>query len=117
MDGNYTPCALDAELFEKGGGDDALVGNESVWVQQRAAHHADADDTETSSKGLREVTDDGSTRHCTEVGNNLCYSDGVGIELELVRQHCRVETFNTLAQPYAKTRNGESRLTLDYRGS
>lgn len=97
MDGDDAPSALDAELLEEGGGHDGGVVHEGVWVEQGAANNAAADDAESTTDGLTQETNNRSTSHGAQVGNNLRNCDLVGAEGELVGQHGRVEILAAVA--------------------
>lgn len=96
MDGDHAPGALDAELFEKGRGDDGFGAGECVRVQECPSDDADEDDAEAAAKDLGAVSNRRSTCHRSEIGNDLRHCHGVGGEFELVRQHCRIEILGTM---------------------
>lgn len=87
MDGNHAPGALDTELLEEGGGNDALVGDEGVGVQQDAAENTHADYAEAAAEDGGAVADDGAAGHGAEVGDDLGDGYGVGGEVVLVGEH------------------------------
>lgn len=97
VDGDDSPGALDAELLEEGGGHDGGIVHESVWVEQRAADNAAADDAESTADGLTQETNNRSTSHGAQVGHNLRDGDLVGAEVELVGQHGRVQILAAVA--------------------
>ncbi len=53
MYGDDSPSALDAKLFKEGGGNDALVRDEAVWIEEKPADDAHYDDGEAAAKDLR----------------------------------------------------------------
>lgn len=94
MDRDDAPRTLDAELLEKGRGNDTLVADKGVWIEERATYDANDDDAEPPAERLREEAYHGAASHGAKVGHNLGYSNGVGAEFELILQHGRVETGN-----------------------
>ena len=78
MNGNDAPCALDAELLEKGNGHDLLAADEGVRVDEGAADDGDDDDAEPTAKYLGGVTNNGAASHGTKVGDDLGHGYGVG---------------------------------------
>lgn len=96
MDGNHTPGALHAELFEEGCGDDGLGARERVRVQECSAEDADDNDAEASTEDLGAVSDGGSASHGSQVCNDLGHCYCVGREFELIRQHRRVEILRSM---------------------
>ena len=69
VNGNHTPCALHAELFEKGGGNDGFAGGECVRVEESTADGADDNDGKATAELLGEVAYDCAAGHCS--GNEL----------------------------------------------
>ena len=65
MDGDDTPCALDAELFKEGSSHNRLGGNVGIWVQQRASDDTDGDDGESSAKDLAGPAAESAARDST----------------------------------------------------
>ena len=96
MDGNHAPGALDAELFEEGGGGDRVAAGEGVGVEEAAADDADEDDAEASSEDLGAVPDYGAAGHGAEVGDHLRDGHGVGAEFVLVLEHGGVEVLGAV---------------------
>jgi hypothetical protein len=96
MDWDDTPSTLDAELFEECGCDDGVRGSEGVGVKESTTDYANEDDGETTTENLRAVSDHGSTGHGAEICDNLCYGDGIGTEIVLVRQHGWVDILGTV---------------------
>ena len=91
VDGDHTPGSLDAELFEERSCDDGFRGDEAVGVQEGGSDNADDDDGEPAPEDLRAIADDRPSGHGAEVCDDLRYGDGVGAEVELVRQQGWVE--------------------------
>lgn len=91
MNGYNTPGALDGELFEEGGGDDPLVGDESVGVEQGTTDDAHHDDTKPTTKDLGAESNNGTSGDGAHVGDNLRHGDLVCVESELVLEQCRVQ--------------------------
>lgn len=65
MNGDNTPCSLNAELFEEGGSNNAVVSNESIGVQNSATNNADDHDAETTAEDGTAVSDCGTAEHGT----------------------------------------------------
>ena len=63
VDGDDAPGALDAELFEEGGGHDFVAAGEGVGVEQGAADDGDEDDAEAATEDLGGIADDSSAGH------------------------------------------------------
>lgn len=97
MDGDDTPCALDAELLEERGGHDGFVSDEAVGVEERTAENAADHDAESSTDGLTAESNHGTASHCAEIGNNLGHSDGCFAEAKLVFEHSRVQVLRAVA--------------------
>lgn len=87
MDRNDAPRALHAELLEKRGRHDPLVGNEGIRVEQRATNHTDRNDREASPEDLRYIPHHRPTRHGAQIRHNLGDGDGVRGEIVLVLEH------------------------------
>lgn len=96
MDGDDTPCALDAELLEKCRGNDGLSADESVRVEQSAADDAARNDADSATDRLREESDDCTAGHGAEVGHDLCHGDlGLG-ETQLVLEHGGIQILTSV---------------------
>lgn len=91
VDGDDSPCALDTELFEEGGGDDGGGAGIGVWVEKSTADDTDEDDAETTAEDGTAVSDGGASGHGAQVGDDLGNGDLVGGEVVLVAQHGGVE--------------------------
>ena len=61
VDGDYTPSALNTELFEEGSCDDGVGRGEGVWVEEGATDDGYEDDGESATEDLRAVSNDCST--------------------------------------------------------
>ena len=96
MNGDDAPCALDTELFEEGGRDDALVTDEGVGVEEGATEYADDDDGEAATENLRGIADEGAAGHGAEIGDYLGYRYAVVGEIILVRQHRGVQILRSV---------------------
>jgi hypothetical protein len=96
VNGNNAPRALDAELLEECGGNDAFVGDECVWVEQCAAEDAHADYGDAATEDGGRVADDGAAGHGAEVGDDLGDGDGVGGEAVLICEHRGVQVLGTV---------------------
>ena len=87
-----TPHApLYTELLEEGCCDDGVRGGEGVRIEQGAADDAHNDDAEAAAEDLAAVADQSAAGHGSEVGDDLCDSDSVGAEAELIGKHGWVE--------------------------
>jgi len=91
VDRNDAPGSLDAELFEEGGGDDAVIADEAVRIQQGATNNTDKDDTEPTSEDGTAISNDCASEHCAEIGDNLCDGYLVRGEAVLTAQHCWIQ--------------------------
>lgn len=91
MDGNDTPSALDAKLFEEGGGDDGVARREGVRVKESTSNHTHDHNAEASAEDGGAVANDGSAGDGTEVSHDLGDRDGIGGEVVLIREHGGVE--------------------------
>ena len=78
MNGNDTPCSLDAELFEEGSGHDLLAADKGIRVDEGAAEDGNDNNAEPTAEDLGAVTDNSAAGHGTEVGDDLGHSYGVG---------------------------------------
>lgn len=96
MDGDDAPGTLHAELLKKGGRDDALVRDESVWVQKRTTEDTDGDDGKATAEYLRRVADECSACHGTKVGHHLSDGDCIWREIVLVGQHRRIQILRSV---------------------
>ena len=96
MDGDDTPCALNAELFKESRRRDPLSVRESVRVQQGTADDADNDDAEAAAEDLAAVADQSTAGDGAEVGDDLGDGDGIVVEVVLVSEHCRVEVLGAV---------------------
>ena len=90
VDWDDAPSALHAELLEEGGGDHFMGARECVGVEQGAANDGYEDDHKAATDNLTAVAHYRAARHGPKIGADLRDCDGVGGELELVLQHCRV---------------------------
>jgi hypothetical protein len=91
VDRDNAPRALDTELLEEGCGHKCVGGGKRIGVQQGAANDGDEDDAEAAAEDLRAVTDNGAAGHGSQISDDLGDGDGVGGEIVLVGEECRVE--------------------------
>lgn len=96
VNGNHAPCALHAELLEKGGCDDTFVADESVGIQQCAAENAHDDDADAAPEDGGRVADERAAGHGAQVGDDLGDGYGVGGEVVLVGEHGWVEVLGAV---------------------
>ena len=96
MNRNHTPGALNTELLKESRGDNALAGNKGVRIQESAANDTHDNNTESSTEDLTAETDNSTTEHCAEVGDDLSDGDRIGTEIELVLQHRRVQVLGSV---------------------
>ena len=96
MDGDNTPGPLDAELFEEGCGDDGAGGRVCVGVEESTAEDGYDNYGEATTKYLGTVTDQSTTGHSTEIGDNLNNGYSVCGEIVLIFKHGWVEILGTM---------------------
>ena len=84
VDGDDAPGALDAELFKEGYCDHLVGRSERVGVEQGASDDADEDDRESATEDLRQVANDCSSCHSSEIGTHLSDRHSVGAKVVLV---------------------------------
>ena len=96
MDGDDTPCALDAELFKEGSSHNRLGGNVGIWVQQRGSDDTDDDDGESSAKDLAGPAAESAARDSTQVSDNLRDRDSIARKAELVGEQRGIEILRAM---------------------
>jgi len=95
-DGYHSPGSLNHSLFEERRRNHPLASNKSIGINQSAADDTRKDDTETTAKHLREIADDSTTSHRTQICHDLRYRDRVRREAVLVFQHGWVEVLTAV---------------------
>src|SRR5690349_9381294 len=74
-------------LFKERRSHDGQAGSESVRIEKSAADDTHDDDAESSAKDLGAESYHRTTRHRSEVGDDLRYGNLIGIEVVLIRKH------------------------------
>lgn len=86
-----TTNPLNHGLLEKRRRDHFSIASEAIRVNQSTANDTGENDAEPATKHLREVSDDRTTSHCSQIRHHLRYRDGIGRETVLVLQHRRIQ--------------------------
>jgi hypothetical protein len=91
MNWDYTPCTLDAELFEECGCDDGFAGCECVGIEECTTDDGDENNGEATAEDLGAVSNYCTSCHGAKIGNDLGYGYGVRAKVVLVLQQGGIE--------------------------